>query len=451
MATNNHWHVVVVGGGMSGVCAATAAARNGLSVLLVERDGSLGGTMTNGLVGPMMTFHSPTAQVVGGLAQEIVDRLVALGGSPGHITDTSRYVETITPFDAEAMKLVCQRIVLEAGGTILYNTVMVAVLRDGSVVRGIEVVNKGGISELYGDILIDCTGDADLAYDAGVPCDFGRPSDGGVQPVSLMFKVSHVDAAALRAHLAAHAESLLVPEGGLADYLSQPLNKTAGFQKEFQEAIANGELFIEREHILFFNTLFEDEVIVNTSRLTDVNPLDPWQLSVAEGAAREQVVALFDFMRSHIPGFAQARLATVGQRVGVRESRRILGEYTLTEDDIYRERTFEDGVARCAFPVDLHAVRPGESEYGDYQYQGETYEIPYRCLVPMGAEQLLVAGRSISTTHGAQASIRTSPTVMALGQAAGTAAALALRTENSPRQVDGAELRVLLRRQGALI
>ena len=455
--TSSHWNVIVCGGGLTGVCAAAAAARNGARTLLVERDGSLGGTMTNQLVGPMMTFHAPDRQVghprvaVGGLAQELVERLMALGASPGHILDTSDYCATITPFDTETLKLVAMRLLLEAGVTILYNTWISGVVKDGPALRGVEVLNKGGRAVLTGDVFIDCTGDADVAALAGAPVELGREDDGLVQPVSLMFKLSHVDNEALRAYTAAHpAEASLTPRQAEA-YLNQKLNKNAGFKEKLRAYIAAGKLPLEREDILFFNTIYEDEVIVNTSRVAQVDPLDPWAMSAAENLAREQVFALVDFFRREIPGFANARLTAVGSRVGVRESRRIVGEYTLTAEDIMAERRFDDAIATSAYPVDIHSLRPGENENAAFPYRGQVYQVPYRCLLPLHVEQLLVAGRSISATHEAQASIRVSPNCMAFGQAAGTAALLSLRQECAPREVDVPALRRLLAEQGAIL
>ena len=450
-AGRSHWHVIVCGGGLAGVCAATAAARNGARTLLVERDGCLGGTMTNGLVGPMMCFHSPERQVIGGLAQEVVDRLQAMGASPGHILDTSDYCHTITPFDAEALKLVCQRMVLEAGAKTLYHALVTGVVVSGEALTGIEVTHKAGRETLTADIIVDATGDADVAWLAGAPCEVGRPSDGRVQPVSLMFKLSHVDNAALQAYTAAHPAEANLSDRQAEAYLAQPLNKNAGFREKLKRYIDEGRIPLDREGILFFNTVYEDEVIVNTSRVSGVDVLDPWALSEAENLGREQVFGLYEFFKNEMPGFARARLAAVGQRIGIRESRRIVGEYVLTAEDIMSQRRFPDVVAQSAYPIDIHPLVPHEKEAVVWQYGGETYDIPYRCLVPLGVDQLLVAGRSISTTREAQGSARVSPTCMAFGQAAGTAAAMAIDQECPPRQIDTGELVRVLAEQGAML
>lgn len=448
---NKYWNVIVCGGGLAGVCAAVAAARNGASTLLVERDGSLGGTMTNSLVGPMMTFHSPEQQVIGGLAQEIVDRLEAMDASPGHILDASEYCHTITPFDAEALKLVCQRMVLEAGAQILYHTLVTGVMKDGDRLTGIQVTHKAGSEKLSADVVIDASGDGDIAWLAEAPFEFGRPSDGRVQPISMMFKIANADNDALRAYISTHPEEPRRTEEKLKIYMAQPLNINTGFNEKLQAYIKANNVPLERGGLLFFNTVYEDEFIVNTSRIAGVNPLDPWALSEAENIGREQVFALFDFFKKEVPGFANARLVSVGARLGIRESRRIVGEYVLTGEDIMAQRRFHDDVVTCAYPVDIHGLKPGENENAAYPYQGETYGIPYRCLVPLKVDQLLVAGRCISTTRIAQGSMRTSPTIMAIGHAAGTAAALSLRQECAPRDLDTQELRRVLVKEGAIV
>jgi len=455
MGINQHkqqWDVIVVGGGVSGITAATAAARNGADTLLVEKDAALGGTMATCLVGPMMTFHSYKEQVIGGLAQEVVDRLMAMHASPGHVLDTSGYVATVTPFDAEALRLVAQRMVLEAGVQVLYHSTVVDVAMAGERLQGVVVQHKGRRETLYGRVLIDASGDADVAYQAGAPCEYGRAVDGLVQPVSLMFKVSGWDKGAFTAYALQHPEVLRLGAEGVAPYARQPLVAVCGFVDVLQDSIAKGELPLRREHVLFFNTQRPFEVIVNMSRVMEVDVLDPWDLSRAETLAREQIFAILEFLRRHVPGFADAYLVSSGARVGIRESRRVVGEYMLTAQDVLAARRFPDAIARSAYPIDIHALAANEA--GDYDRKlaaGESYDIPYRCLVPQRVEGLLVAGRCISTTVEAHASTRVSPTCMAFGQAAGTAAALALKRGIQPRQLDSRDLRGVLVQQGALL
>jgi len=456
----SQWDVIVVGGGVAGTTAAISAARNGASTLLIEKDACLGGTLTTCLVGPMMTFHSATEQVIRGLPQEIVDRLIELGASPGHVLDTSGYVATVTPFDAETLKLVAERMVREAGAEILYHTLLTAATVAGPSSRGgagrtLTATHRGTITELQAKVVIDATGDADVAARAGAPSDLGRPEDGLVQPVSLMFRVTGWDKESFTTYAIAHPDVLRLSRHGAEPYKTQPLIAVAGFSDVLREEMAAGHLGdLQREHVLFFNTHRPDEVTVNMSRVTAVNPLDAHSLTEAEVRAREQVFAIMDFLRRRIPGFRHARIAAVGSRVGVRESRRIIGDVVLTGDDIRRGRSWPDVIARSAYPIDIHAPtgRKDEAldEYGDdFVSQGTTYQIPYRALLPRDTEHLLVAGRCISTTAEAHGATRVSPTCMATGQAAGTAAALAVHAGVTPRRIDIKDLQHTLRHQGA--
>jgi hypothetical protein len=451
MQNQSDWDVIVVGGGISGCMAAVASARNGARTLLVERDGCLGGTMTSALVGPMMTFHSSTEQVIGGLAQEVVDRLVALKASPGHIIDSTGYVETITPFDHEVLKLVLQRMVLESGASVLLHTLADGVILDGAVIRGVSVQNKGGKATLFARIIIDASGDGDLAAWAGAPSQIGRPSDGLVQPVSLIFKMTDVDLDRLKAHLIAHPEIARLGERGAAIYQDQTLIAVNAFNEVLQEWIEARHLNLQRKHVLVFSANHPADVIVNMTRVQEINPLDAGDLSRAEFEGREQMFALVDFLTAKIPGFEQARLIASGSRIGVRESRQIMGEYILTADDIIHSRRFADAIARSAYPIDIHAMNEKDPDKSIFLPRGSYYEIPYRCLTPLKVDDLLVAGRCLSATYEASASTRVSPTCMAFGQAAGTAAALCVRQAVAPRALDAALLRRVLISQNAYL
>jgi hypothetical protein len=451
MTNNKNWDVIVVGGGVTGFVAATAAGRNGAKTLLIERDGSLGGTMANALVSPMMTFHSSKEQIIKGLAQEVVDRLIAIHASPGHVFDTTGYVKSVTPFDNEALKLIAQRMVLESGSELLLDTLVQDVIIEGDILRGVIVRHKGGIEELYGRVIIDSSGDADVAAKAGAPWEIGRESDKLVQPVSLMFKVGPIDLHKLKLHIINHPQDFDMTKEGINALAEQEFISINGFIDQLQKSIKDGELPLYRQHCLFFSTNHADEVLINMSRITNIDPLSAWDLTKAEVLGREQMFALMDFFQKYIPGFEKAHILSAGARVGVRESRRIIGEYVLTGEDITSGRHFSDAVVRNAYPIDIHAPTTHEPDVDGFLKVGEYYEIPYRCLVPLKVEQLLVAGRCISATHEAQGSTRISPTCMALGQAAGTAAALSIKEETNPRSLNPDTLQQTLRLQGVYI
>ncbi len=438
--------VLVVGGGNAGCAAAIAAARAGASTLLVERYGFLGGTATASMVGPWMTFHSGDERVVGGIAQEIVERLVARGASPGHIRDASDYVATITPFDPEAHKALLFEMMTEAGVDLLLHAWFLDALLDGDGrVAGARVATVGGPRELRAKVTIDATADAYVAASAGVDVQQGDER-GRVQPASLMFRLSHVDLAETAAYVRAHPDQMRtsLPPG---ERDAAALTAVAGLYDLWRAAQARGDVDVPRELVSFFATPYPDEVTVNMTRVVGIDPLDPDDLTRAEVEARRQVTELLAFFRNDVPGFANARIAATATQIGIRESRRIVGEYTLTRDDVLSGRSFPDAVARSAYPIDIH--NPSGSGTTTHRLPaGASYEIPYRCLVPRTVDGLLVAGRCISTTHEALASTRLTPTVMTLGQAAGTAAAMAAAGGIEPRAIDVAALRARMAAEG---
>ena len=441
--------VLVVGGGNAGCTAAIAAARLGARVRLVERYGFLGGTATAAMVAPWMTYHAGAAgeagRVTGGIAQEYVERLVQMDGSPGHLPDASDYVPTITPFDPEIHKWLLMAMCEEAGVRLLLHAMFLEPLMQDARIAGIRVQTVGGPRELRARRVIDCTADALVSHAAGVPCEQGN-HDGLVQPMTMMFRLSHVDLEATAAWLREHPDQIrtsLPPERFGADTLTA----IAGLWDIWRDAREAGEVDIPREIVSLFRGVHRDEVTVNMTRVTGLNPLDADDLTRAEVESRRQVMQLLRFFRTRVPGFRDCRLAATPAQVGVRESRRIVGEYQLTGDDLLQAHTFPDAVARSGYPIDIHNPK-GAGTTTVRLREGQTYEIPYRCLVPMRVDDLLVAGRCISVSHEALASTRLTPTIMTLGQAAATAAVQSLQADLPPRRVDTIALRASLVTQG---
>jgi FAD dependent oxidoreductase len=433
--------VLVVGGGNAGCAAAIAAARHGANTLLLERYGFLGGTATAAMVGPWMTFHSAKEQIVGGIAQEMVERLMRKGASPGHLADSSDYVATITPFDPEVHKALLFEMMREAGVSLLLHAYFLSAQLDGEAVCGATFATVGGTRGYRGRVVIDATADALVAASAGVPTQQGDER-GRVQPATLMFRLSHVDLAALAEYLREHPDEMrssLRPQ----ERVPAALTAVAGLNELWGTARADGLVEVPRELVSFFISPYPDEVTVNMTRVVNIDPLDPDDLTRAEVESRLQAMQLLEFFRGRVPGFANARIAATGTQVGIRESRRIVGRYTLTRDDVLQARRFDDAVARSAYPIDVHNPS-GSGTVTQRLAPGESYEIPYRTLLPVNREQLLVAGRCISTTHEALASTRLTPTVMTLGQAAGTAAALACARGVPVGDIDTNELRAQL-------
>jgi hypothetical protein len=427
--------VLVVGGGPAGIAAAVAAARAGSRALLAERYGAFGGMATTALVGPLMSYHTTVVignkpeQVVAGVLDELVQRMVAIGGAmpPGPDWDY------MTLIDAEAFKTVARQMALEAGVRSLLHSLAVGVIADGSRIEGVVFETKSGRLAVRARVVVDATGDGDVAAFAGAPFEVGREGDCLCQPMSLIFKLGGVDLGRFQVYARAHPGEFSLAQG---------------LRSLVAEAARRGDLDLAREDILFFPTPAPDEVVVNSTRVTRVSGIDVWDLTAAEIEGHRQAEMLVKFFRGYAPGFERCRLLQTGQQIGVRETRRVRGDYALTAEDVLGGARFEDVVARGCYPLDVHNPE-GPGTVMRRLPAGASYDIPYRCLLPREVEGLLVAGRSISGTHEAQSSYRVIPICMASGQAAGVAAALSAQRGVSPRSMGVRAVQTELRRQGA--
>ncbi|HBE76499.1 MAG TPA: FAD-dependent oxidoreductase [Firmicutes bacterium] len=420
----NYYDVIVVGGGVSGAIAGIASARLGAKTLIIEKMGFLGGMLTAGGVGPMMTFHAGSLQVVRGIADEVIKNLEKMGGSPGHIVDTTGYTYTVTPFDAELMKHVLEKMYLDASGEIMYHSFFCDVKVTCGEINQIKVATKSGLLELTATVFVDASGDGDLAAWAGVPFLLGRPGDHLSQPLTMNFKLGQVNIVKLKDYILSHPEEF--PEAK-AELLNQaPRLSMGGFTKILATGQKNSEITFSRECILLFETNNPGEVIVNTTRIQKVNPTDVRELSNAEVEGRRQALELFYFMKHRVPGFEDALFMSSGPNIGVRESRKIQGKYILTAEDLLGQVVFADEIACGGYPVDVHSP-DGEGTDSCHLKWGAVYGIPYRSLINGKVSNLINVGRCISATHEACAAIRVSPIAMAMGQAGGTAAALAVQ------------------------
>ena len=413
------YDVIVLGGGPAGITAAISAARNGASTLLVERYGFLGGMSTAALVYPWMTFHSAAGdQVIKGIAQEIVDRLQEKGGSPGHLRDTIGFTYSLTPYHPEIYKVVAYEMLQESGAEILLHSSAIDVKVENEKIQSVVVYNKSGIQQLQAKFFVDATGDADIAYMAGALWEQGNDSQ-KVQPMTMKFRMKGVNAEEVKSYMQKHPDQFY-EKTMISELDSIPLTGVAGFYKQWDEANLN----IPREGVLFFMGPNEDEALINVSRISGLDPTKVEDLTKAEAEGRKQVLELEKFFKTYIPGFQNASISEVGSQIGVRETRRIIGEYVLTGLDVLDAKRFPDVVARSGYPIDIHNPE-GKGVTANFIREGGAYDIPYRSIVPKKVSNLLLAGRCISTTHEAQATTRLTPSCMAIGQAAGAAAAIA--------------------------
>jgi glycine/D-amino acid oxidase-like deaminating enzyme len=438
--------VLVVGGGPAGIGAAIGAADAGARVILAERYGFLGGNATAALVMPLMSFHTqraafersggaklfpadhgPGEPVVAGVLARLLGRLIAGGGA----IQPSLATGYVVPFDPELFKLEVLGLLDESGVELLFHAFASGVVENGQG-RGVVFETKSGPVVLRARVVVDCTGDGDIATRAGAAYEIGR-EDGLVQPMTLMFRMVQFERTAFEAYVRNHPNQWRGVHG-LWDLI--------------RRASEAGELDLPREDILFFGTPHEHEVSVNSTRVTRVLATDVFDWSFAEWQSRRQLRQIAAFLQRRVPGFERAYLAQSGVHTGVRESRRITGDYRLTAADVLEARKFEDVIARGAYPVDIHNPK-GSGTVLKRLPDGEAYDIPLRCLLPQGLDRLLVAGRCISGSHEAHSSYRVMPIVMATGQAAGVCAALAAGHGLPTRAVPVARIQAELIRQGA--
>ena len=434
--------ILIVGGGPAGLMAAQAAAGEGLKVMLIASRGYLGGNLTIGL--PILGFLGQKGnQIIEGLPQRFIDRLQERGAASGH--RPCKLHVSLTIIDPEESKTLAQQLMEEAGVEVLMYVFCTDVIREGNEVKGVVIESKAGREAILARTVIDCTGDADVAFRAGVECRKGD-AEGGMQPPTLMFSMRGVATQRLRDAIAEHPDIYdmdIMP----AESFRNEKFITVGLRNQIAKAREAGiDLPVART--ILITGMSEDEIWVNMSRVNGVDPTDPGSYTRGEIEARKQVYRIRKYLRQFVPGFENAWMDRVAPFMGIRESRVTVGKYVLTAEDILACRHFDDAIAVASYPVDLHHPKGGDCTL---EYCGDCYDIPYRVLVPEKVENLLVAGRCASFTHEAMASTRVMSTCMALGEAAGRAARIALRDGVKPSQADVAKLRSELKRTGAYL
>lgn len=445
--------VLVVGGGPAGFCAATAAARHGADTVLVEQSGCCGGIATNALVGPFMTSYNKSGDkmIIRGMFEEVVDRLIEQDGavhpkdcrSGDQITGYHfRGHDHCTAFEPEVLKRVADDMLTEANVKILYHTSFVDPLVEDNCMKGAIVFSKNGMEAIKAKIVIDCTGDADVAFRAGVPCELGDVNRRQMQPATMFFRIKNVDWERLdEAYQAIPHEKAFKSDG----------TRRGLFAYKIEEARENGDFTIERNTVGLYRVVKKDEWCVNISRISGIDGTKTEDLTKAEIIGRRQVDEILKFLRKYIPGCENATLIASGSTVGIRETRHIKGEETLTSEDVLNGKVPEDSILLASNSIDVHgAAGAAGTKYVTIE-NGEWYGVSYRCLVPVKIDQLLVAGRSISATSEAAGAVRVMPPCMEMGHAAGIAAAVAIKEKCLVRNVNVKEVREKMIKGGSFL
>lgn len=429
---HGRYDVVVIGAGSAGATAAIAAARGGARTLLIERNGFLGGTST-AVLDTFYGFYIPgsrPAKVVGGIPDEVCARL--RGFNAAFERPNTFGSGTGITYHPEYLKVVWDDLVFEAGAEVLCHSVLQDAVVKNERIESAVIATKAGLREVQAAVFIDASGDAELAYYAGLPFENAGEHE-PAQTLTTTFKLVNVDTKArfgiskkqFHALMAQAAENLgyKLPRKEGSDHVTPVPGMTATIMTRLDSfQLENGRF---------------------------VNATDPAFLSRAEREGRAQALEYIRFLRDLVPGYANASLATFGTQIGVRETRRIHGEYRLTREDVLAARQFDDQIALCGAPIEDH--HGGADTKWHYLPEGKCVGVPFRTLVPGKITNVLVAGRCFSASHDAHASVRSMGQTMAMGQAAGTAAAMALKSGGDIRSVNVGSLRETLRTAGAIL
>lgn len=433
--------VLVAGGGPAGIGAALKAAAMGKKVLLIEQMNCLGGIAGAGLHGHICCYdawNDKTRRVVGGTCYDIAMRVV----DDGYGT----YDGYGFSFEVEWFKKALEQMMGEMENLqILYYTQFSNVICEDGKIKYVLIQNKSGRQAVSAKMVIDATGDADVAACAGVPYEKGRESDGAMQPMTLMFQIGG---------LVRESYVQFRTEDYYEQYAEAGAKKGDDMRQVFLEAQRRGDMEPFQTKVMGFwwTATRPDQMGANFTHIVDKDPTNAEDLTYATIEGRRQAYESIKVFRKYIPGFEDSWVSHCGALIGTRESRRIVGEYKITLDDLLAEREFEDSIGYGSFFIDIHnCTGPGMDEETRYPHKGFKYQIPYRALVPKTIDNLLVAGRCISCDHDALGSLRVMPQCFIEGDAAGIGAAMAIDHGISPREVSITELQKKLREFQAII
>lgn len=425
------YDVIVVGGGPAGIAASIAAKRGGAKTILVERYGFLGGMATAGMVGSFCGFFTTGSlkkMIVGGIANKIIELL------KHHNAVSEKSISRVDPriasmrFNPEIFKFVVEDLISKNDIELLFHTLAVEIIwsERSNNLSGIVIENKSGRFALLGKIIIDATGDADIAFKAGVPFEVGDKA-GKTQALTTMFRLINVDIEKMK------------------DLTLQEV------RRRLESALQTGEYRITRIEGIINPALPIGIVSANITCVSDISALNSWQLTKAEIEGRRQALEYIKVFRHYLPGFENAELSCFAPQIGIRETRRIQGDYILDEQDVIKGRKFEDAICLGAWPIEIHNPEKHLIEWKFLEKEDDYYTIPLRSILPKNVENLIVVGRCISATHEAQASIRVIAQAFGTGEAAGLIASESISSKSSPREVRIDRIKKELIRQGAIL
>jgi ribulose 1,5-bisphosphate synthetase/thiazole synthase len=429
IAVSHEVDVLVAGGGPAGVAAAISAARSGARTLLIEQRGFLGGMGTVALVPAFCPYSDGEKAVVRGIGLQLLEQMKA-ECEPEFRERFGTELDWV-PIDPEVLKRVYDDAVAESGAGVLLHTIASQTVMDadGRKIEGVVIVNKSGRSLIKAKTVIDATGDADLAALAGAPFHKGGEA-GELQAATMCYLLANVDRKRFLKYL---------DESGDTDQIHRAV----------QQAQAEGKLPQGRDSVSGLSWVADYLVGVNFGHVFGIDGSRAEDLTRGAVEGRQLVLRQLEFFRAYVPGFEQAHLVSTGEQIGIRETRRIVGDYVLTQDDFMNMVSFPDDIARNSYFIDIHMARSSGAMHIHHLPPGESHGVPYRCMLPVGLDNVWVAGRAASSDRVVQGSLRVMPNCFAMGQAAGMAAAMAAGTDSQSRTVDITALQRGLVRQGA--
>lgn len=425
------YDVLVIGGGPAGIAASIGAARSGARTLLLERYGFLGGMATGAMVGALCGFFTVGDRkdpIVGGVAADLLRRMARRDGVTEKRTSKVNPTVAVYQYNPDVFKLAAEEAAMEAGVEMLLHTLTVEVVWEmkGHRLSGVIVENKSGRFAFLGRTIVDATGDGDVACKAGAPYEIGD-GRGKSQALTTMFRMTNVDPDKFR-----------------------ELNRRE-VAKKMEEGRDTGAFRFQRVDPVINPALPSGLVNANITGVSDLDGLDAVQLTRAEIEGRRQVFEYLRFFRTSVDGFERAEISSIAPQIGIRETRRIMGHYVLREDEVLRGAKFDDVIALGAWPVEIHDPATGKIDWRFLEVEDDYYAIPLRCLIPLSPDNLIVAGRCISTTHVAQGSTRVIGQALAMGEGAGVLAARSAESKIDPREVSAENVQKELRRRGAIL
>lgn len=449
---NKAYDVVIIGGGPGGIPAAVAAARRGAKVLLVEKNGYLGGNLAIGL--PLLGYLDKNGnQVTGGFAQELVDTLMERNACYGHSRCPMH--NSVTLYNHEEFKIVAFEKCLDAGVEILLHTEVIDAEVENGEIKYLTLFGKGFRIEVEAKVFIDATGDGDVGYLAGAHYEKGQKGTGVMQPPTLMFSLGNVDLKKFHQFISDDPEQMVLSDTFEVgrDYNPEHIKSTpnhvfVGLRKLFSELREKGELPVDRDTFIYINSLIPGEVNVNSTRHLNVDGSNVFDLTRAEIEGHFQIPKLTEVLRKYAPGFENCYVTRIFPTLGVRETRRFAGIKELTEDRIVAGEIPDDTVALGSYIIDIH---DGGGNGTIIRRLEKAYGIPYGCLVSRDISNLMLSGRCISMDAVVLSSARVMTTCMAIGEAAGVGASVAVNKNIKPADVDAEEVAAILKGNGAIL